>query len=118
MNVDRLRHAVAVAKQIPPDQLNMNDWWCGTVGCIAGHLCQDPEIRHEGLRLFEFSLVGTPPRLVVFFGEYIGFTGLEKYFDIEWEQAEYLFGSDGYEFITDIIAEFEQRVERIINHEC
>lgn len=47
-NQDNLKALIKLMKELPNDQLDMQDWTCGTAACVGGWVAQMPEFHAIG----------------------------------------------------------------------
>ena len=117
MNVERLGTLAKFLRAVPPERFNMDTWVekstdngkvaCGYAACAMGWACMIPEFRKDGLKLY-----GVEP-------EYNNETGFEvamEFFDISYENAEYLFSPETYDDNVET-KEVIQRIDDIINEQ-
>lgn len=65
---------------------------CGMTACAFGHACSIPEFRAAGLVMADVEDGGGQP----FYRGHAGFTAAQAFFDLDLEQAYYLFADERY----------------------
>src|SRR4051812_9820829 len=110
MNIERLEHLKEVLAKVKPEEFNMNNWKrhkyvdddpakeiCGTVCCAFGHACDNKHFQEEGLGWYHniatFNDAGV---------ELMGFEAAERFFELEEDQAEWLFSPINYYGVATI----------------
>jgi hypothetical protein len=88
-------------KHVEPREFDMSFWrydaiTCGTAACACGHAASIPAFQKLGFLLEEHvrSFNGTDYTLV--FGDFRGWIAVKKFFEIDTEDAYYLFSSGQY----------------------
>lgn len=80
-------HGLRAGQEVSSKELS----YCGTSACALGWACQIPSFRRDGLKLVHDEVIGT-----VHFRRARNFMAAEKFFDIDWSDAQRLFNlSDG-----------------------
>lgn len=88
---------------------------CGTTACAVGFATLDKRFRAQGLRMHVASgcsfpcYVGTEGR-----GGFTGWLAVQKFFDLEYEMADYLFHSDHYSEGKDGPADVAARIRQVL----
>lgn len=89
MNQERLTTLAKHLRTVPPENLDMSNWTCGTAACAVGHACMMPEFNEQGLNLLAYH------RTPNYAGE-SGWGAVEAFFDLGWPAAWNLFESRHY----------------------
>lgn len=84
---------------------------CGTTACAVGHIPN--ALPHSKFKLDVYTLFG---QSAPSFGRYTGWKAVEKFFDIDYPYAMYLFDRDSYVSATQIMP-VVNRLERFIRDE-
>lgn len=103
MNTERLLKLAEKLDTVPEDRFDLSSWAddrfmpgdCGTTACAVGWACTIPEFNEAGLRLV-YSPSGPFPQFVTSEVNYQWFTAAEKFFDLNFGEADYLFSSMCY----------------------
>jgi hypothetical protein len=94
---ERLAHLAYVLRWVPMDRFNLCDWdisngnraaKCGFAGCAVGWATQDHLMQTEGLTMH----MGFP----VFMGRDPGWGAVREFFEVDQNQAEFLFSLGAY----------------------
>lgn len=111
-NIERLTRLRDFMLTVPDERFSMN-WFfggadafpgesaseylgrCGTAACLAGWACAIPEFRSLGLGISHEYFHLYPFYLYPSFKEGIGFTAMEEFFDLTYDESKYLFAEDG-----------------------
>lgn len=107
MNKERLLTLAAHLRTLPPEKLDMTDWVCGAAACAVGHACTMPVFQQQGLRMH--------PDGFPVFGEYMGYGAVMNFFDLGFDDTEYLIDSGEYTenpLPITVAARIEQFVQR------
>lgn len=88
--MNRLRLAILgqFLLTVPEEKFNLEHWQCSTTACAVGWACSIPEFQQQGLSIGEPW--GDGILIPLFEGEK-HFEAAEKFFDISWRDAEWLF---------------------------
>ena len=87
----------AIKSSVADDDLNLEDWKCGTLACAAGHLAQMPKFQERGLGVHQ-SLLGPASGFLISYREpgrdalLHNFTALRYFFGLAPLRADELFG--------------------------
>jgi len=94
--LERLRELVnVVAPSIPEDKLSLKKYWCGSVGCIAGHATFHPSFIEEGFCLEkDFDCRGEMSGFPAY-EEGFGRGAVQEFFGLTDEEDKILY-DDGY----------------------
>ncbi len=89
MNKERLKHLVTILEDINPREFYMGTFGhrdeCGTCACAAGYATLDPLFRSQGLHPYARD------DLEPVFDNSYGWKALTRFFEIDNDQANYLF---------------------------
>lgn len=120
MNVERLNKLVELLESLEPESFDLRSWVlkynhvlidespqlvedhienpCGTVACAIGWACLNPDFNALGLKLDNSPAELGEPTYYCPTDEwqYSGFRAVAKFFDIGYENAEYLFLQQEY----------------------
>lgn len=96
MNKERLLRLADHLDAIDPIKFDLTDWRCGTTACAIGHACDIPEFKEAGLKLAGVSYDSYPYADPCFLRE-CGWDAVVSFFDINYDDAEYLFEETAYD---------------------
>lgn len=118
VNIEALEKLGEVVDNIDPKTLNMDDWVsgvneCGTVACIIGHACMNDWFKEKGLRLEDAPKVS---HITPAFEDELGYSAIERFFGISFNNADRLFSGDYYEdmFPEEIKETFKTRLKMVM----
>ena len=114
MNKERLlRLARDILPNVPEENFDLGTWKCGTSACAVGWAAADPQFNEEGFKLDKQSK--GPLASFIFMPWYEGLGGwsaVEKFFGIDFDQAQNLFSDEAYGSATK--AHVIQRIEEFV----
>lgn len=98
MNKERLlRLADFLETTVSEEQFSLHTWMsgnvgeCGTVACACGWATQIPEFAEAGLKIEPRQFANT-----IVYGGHAGFSAAMLFFDLDYNESEYLFDSVRY----------------------
>jgi len=96
MNKERLIILADYLQTLPPENLDMHSWTCGTAACAVGHACTLPEFKAEGFSLHTDSVCNYPALKLTFHETLTGWNAVVKFFSLNRRAAYYLFDFISY----------------------